>query len=142
MLDLTDETVRLHGGQWRYSGDDEIPWDPTLTAGFTAESCLGVQAGAEEKGSYRYFNTVFGPAVEDPEAAVEKYVTHFGQQGFRETGRFAEDVPSDFGSGHYIIVTVQDEDGTELIYQAGNHLSSLSFQGPCSNDPAMKITTT
>lgn len=85
--------------------------------------------------------------MEDPSAAVEKYVAHFEQQGFVETNRFDADVPSDIGSGYYTTLTLKGDDGGLLIYQAGNHLRTVSvrptlmltsnptFRGSCSVPP-------
>ena len=136
MLDLSDETTRVHGGEWTYGDPERSPWDKR-TAGYFGTVCPG-----SDPLSYRYGNMIMGPAVDDPEAAVSKYVSHFEKQGFTEVGRFNEDVPSDIGSGYYIIVTLEDAEGNALIYQAGNHLSSLSYEGPCSEDPNMRVPTT
>ena len=136
MLDVSNESLDLHGGQWTYLDEARTPWDGTRTSGYMAENCPGVD------GSYRFANTVFGPPVEDPEAAVDKYVSHFEQQGFTEVNRFNGDVPPSGGEGYYITVSVKDDEGTKLIYQAGQHLSSLSVEGACSDDPAMYEKTT
>ncbi|MCC3279822.1 hypothetical protein LJ754_11750 [Arthrobacter sp. zg-Y40] len=136
MLDLNEETTKVHGGNWTFSGPDRLPWERDTT-GYFGRVCPG-----SEPLSHRYTGMIMGPAVDDPEAAVSKYVSHFEKQGFTEVGRYNEDVPSDTGSGYYIIVTLEDAEGNALIYQAGNHLSSLSYEGPCSEDPAMTIPTT
>ena len=136
MLDLNDETTKVHGGDWTFSGPDRAPWEKS-TAGYFGRACPG-----SDPVSYHYVGMIMGPAVDDPEEAVSKYVSHFEKQGFSEVGRFNEDVPSDIGSGYYIIVTLEDAEGNALIYQAGNHLSSLSYEGPCSEDPNMRVPTT
>lgn len=136
MMSLSDETARFHGGQWTHGNEEATPWNVGETAGYLSERCPG------SKEFFRYVNTLYGPAVEDPEAAVEEYVAHFEQQGFTEYNRFDAEVAEKFGSGWYIIVSVQDAEGTKLIYQAGTHLSSVTVEGACSDDPAMDIRTT
>ena len=141
MLDLIDETTKFHGGQWTYSDEQRSPWDSTKTSGFMADTCTRLKPGSGENRAYRYSMMVLGPAVEDPEAAVAEYVAHFGQQGFAQTNRYSADVPESNGSGYYIMVSLEDAEGTSLFYQAGNHLSSLTFEGQCSYDPAMEFPT-
>ena len=136
MLDLSDESTRVHGGDWTYSNPEESPWDKG-TDGYFGQACPG-----SDPISYRYGHMILGPAVDDPEAAVSKYVSHFEKQGFTETNRFNADVPPEIGSGYYIMVTLEDAEDNALIYQAGNHLSSLSYEGPCSEDPDMRVPTT
>ncbi|MCQ1950701.1 hypothetical protein NNX28_12300 [Arthrobacter sp. zg-Y859] len=133
MMELTEESVQLHGGRWTYADPDETVWDVNDPSGFLGITCPG------SKTTSRYDNFILGPAAEDPSAAVEEYVAHFEQQGFVETNRFDADVPSDIGSGYYTTLTMKGDDGGLLVYQAGNHLSSLSVQSPCTDDPAMKI---
>lgn len=135
MMTLSDETVRFHGGPWTHGNEEATPWNPTETAGYRSQRCPG------SKEFFRYAMTLYGPAVEDPEQAAEKYVAHFAQQGFTEFNRFESEVAEEFGGGWYIIVSVKNAEGTTLVYQAGTHLSSLSFEGACSNDPAMDIPT-
>lgn len=135
MLDVSQETVGVHGGQWTYSGEARKPWDVENPSGFLGERCAGSDT------EYRYVNLIFGPAVDDPEAAVEKYVAHFAEQGFTEVNRYDAKVPAEVGTGYYTIVSLEDEEGTTLIYQAGNHLSSLSVEGSCTDDPAMQVRT-
>ena len=141
MLDLADETTKIHGGQWTFSNEERSPWDGTETSGYVAIPCSKLKPGSGEKRAYRYTSMILGPAVEDPKAAVDQYVSHFEQQGFAETNRFDSDVPESVGSGYYTTVTLEDDEGTTLVYQAGNHLSSLSFEGACSFDPAMEART-
>ena len=136
MLDLNEETTNVHGGDWTFSGPDRAPWEKG-TAGYFGRACPG-----SDPVSYHYVGMIMGPAVEDPEAAISKYVSHFEDQGFEEVNRYSEDVPADIGSGYYVVVTLEDAEGHSLVYQAGNHLSSLSYEGPCSDDPAMTVRTT
>ncbi|MCC3291688.1 hypothetical protein [Arthrobacter sp. zg-Y1110] len=142
MLELSDETTKVHGGQWTYSNDARSAWDGTKTSGYIADTCTRLKPGSGEKRAYRYSSMIMGPAVEDPEAAMDKYVSHFEQQGFTETNRYDSPVPKSLGPGYYIMVTLQDEEGSTLVYQAGTHLSSLSYEGPCSYDPEMEFRTT
>ena len=136
MLGLNEETTKVHGGDWTFSGPDRAPWEKG-TAGYFGRACPG-----SDPVSYHYVGMIMGPAVEDPEAAISKYVSHFEDQGFEEVNRYSEDVPADIGSGYYVVVTLEDAEGNSLVYQAGNHLSSLSYEGPCSDDPAMTVRTT
>ena len=142
MLELSDETTKVHGGQWTYSNDERSPWDAAKTSGYVADTCTRLKPGSGEKRAYRFSSMIMGPAVEDPEAAMATYVSHFEQQGFVETNRYDSEVPKSLGPGYYIMVTLKDEEGSKLVYQAGTHLSSLSYEGPCSYDPAMEFRTT
>ncbi|MCQ1954024.1 hypothetical protein [Arthrobacter sp. zg-Y238] len=133
MMELTEETVQLHGGRWVHGDPEETVWDANDPSALQGIPCSGPGK------TYRYDNMIFGPAVDDPAAAVDKYVSHFEQQGFVETNRYNADVPADIGSGYYIMLTLADKEGNILFYQAGNHLSTVSVEGPCTDDPAMKI---
>ena len=142
MLELSDETTKVHGGQWTYSNDARSAWDGTKTSGYVAYTCTRLKPGSGEKRAYRYRTMIMGPAVEDPEAAMDTYVSHFEKQGFEETNRYDSEVPKSLGPGYYIMVTLKDEEGSKLVYQAGTHLSSLTYEGPCSYDAEMEFRTT
>jgi hypothetical protein len=129
VLALASETTNLHGGTWTLL--DGTNWDPADTSGYVGQYC------DESHTAQRYSLGLLGPAVKQPEKALEEAAAYFKQQGFTEDNRFE----STLGDDRYLVFSLVAEDTTHIVYKPGTHGSALTIDSQCTTDPAMDEPT-
>lgn len=129
VLALAAETTNLHGGNWTFL--DGTTWDPADKSGYIGEYC------DESHTAQRYSLGLLGPAVQQPEEALEEAAAYLEQQGFTEDNRFE----STLGDDRYLVFSLFDEASTHVVYKPGTHRSALTIDSECTVDPAMAQPT-